>query len=336
VDEDRAPLYRQSMASVSQFAQYLLKLDPQRNPARLTLFNFLKHVAEPTLPFSPAILQAFYGRALQFDYWQSEYQSLSDTTRADVLGFLKQQPLEHQADAWAQIRHPDTLQVVPIKLFQDLQELVENEHDPRRRSGEQIKVVKLSDTQVLVAILAATGALEVKVYPNLAIVLGAHLRLMSPVTHLHYTPSFELMPHARQILEGSLLTTHCFHVDLDGVYGLVVRGHTLQKFETFIRAQMSETQDLFNSLKKIERHFIDPQSDPDYQEIVTRLERANRLLSLPTVDNMATAERALNKGRLYLKNAFPNDRLLGLLVTHLDYGISQKRRPEASAGDATQ
>ncbi len=185
MDEDRAPLYRQSMASVSQFAQYLLKLDPQRNPARLTLFNFLKHVAEPTLPFSPAILQAFYGRALQFDYWQSEYQSLSDTTRADVLGFLKQQPLEHQADAWAQIRHPDTLQVVPIKLFQDLQELVENEHDPRRRSGEQIKVVKLSDTQVLVAILAATGALEVKVYPNLAIVLGAHLRLMSPEDPAH-------------------------------------------------------------------------------------------------------------------------------------------------------
>lgn len=58
------------MASVSQFAQYLLKASSDNSEIRApgTLFNFLKHVAEPTLPFSPAILQAFYGRALQFDY----------------------------------------------------------------------------------------------------------------------------------------------------------------------------------------------------------------------------------------------------------------------------
>lgn len=89
--------------------------------------------------------------------------------------------------------------------------------------------------QVLVAILAATGALEVKVYRCSYRFEGADLRLMSPVTHLHYTPSFELMPHARQILEGSLLTTHCFDV-MDGVHGLVVWGHTLQKFDSFLFA----------------------------------------------------------------------------------------------------
>ncbi len=321
------------MASVSQFAQYLLKLDPQRNPARLTLFNFIKHVIDPALPFSPAIIQQFYGRVLQFDHWQNEAQSLGETIRADVFGYLKQAPLENQAAAWARVRHSDTLQVVPVKLFQDLEELVENEFEPRRKSGDQIKLVKLSDHQILVAVLAPAGGLEVRVYPNLAMVWGATLKLMAPVTHLHYTPSFELMPHMRQILEGTLLTTHSFQVDADGVHGLVVRGHSLQKFETYIRAKMSETQDLFNSLKKIERHFIDPQSDPDYQEIVTKLERANRLLSNPTLDNVLAAEKALGRGRMYLKNAFPNDRLLGLLVTHLDYGLSQKRKTETHAGD---
>jgi hypothetical protein len=159
----------------------------------------------------------------------------------------------------------------------------------------------------------------------MAIVWGSRLRLTAPVTQLYYSSDLELMPHVRQVLEGSLLTTHCFHVDSEGVHGLITRGSTFQKFETFIRAKLQDTQDLFASLKKVERHFINPQSDPYYQEMVTRLERANRLLGVQNHDGLLEAERVLNKGRLILKNVFPNDRLLTLLVTHLDYGINQKR-----------
>lgn len=313
------------MTSLSQFAQYLLKHDLKVNPARATLYNFLKHVMDPTLPFSPAVLQAFYSRVLQFDHWQNDALNLSDTVRADVAAFLKQTATDEEIEAWSRLRHPDTLQVVQLKVFQDLVELVENEHSARRKSGDQLKLIRLSETQVLVVLLAPNGSLEVKVYPAMAIVWGPQLRLVAPVTHLHYSSDLELMPHVKQTLEGSFLTTHCFHVDMEGVHGLVTRGYTFQKFETFIRAKLSETQDLFNSLKKLERHFINPQSDPYYQEMVAKLERANRLLANPHPDNIEMAARALNKGRICLKNAFPNDRLLTLLVTHLDYGINQRR-----------
>jgi hypothetical protein len=323
------------MTSVSQFAQYLLKQDPQRNPARSTLFNFLKHIIEPTLPFSPAVIQTFYARVLQFDHWRNDPQSLSDTVRADLQGFLKQYGLPGEENAWRALRHPDTLQVVPLKVFQDLDDLVQAEHAARQKSGEELKTVKISDTQIMALILSATGNLEVKVYPNQALVWGPRLRLMAPLTQLYYSSEFELMPHVRQVLEGSLMTVHSFHVDIEGVHGLITRGHGFQKFETFIRAKLSETQDLFHSLKKLERHFINPQSDPYYQEMVSRLERANRLLGRPSPDNLAEAERALNRGRLSLKNIFPNDRLLTLLVTHLDYGITQ-RRGEKPDSHATQ
>lgn len=313
------------MTPVSQFAQYLLKLDPKINQARLTLYNFLKHVMDPTLPFSPAVIQAFYARVLQFDHWQSDSQNLSDTIRSDVHSYLRQFATENELAAWTKLRHPDTLQVVPIKVFQDLEELVETEHAARLKSGDKLKLIALSETNVLALLLSVSGNLEAKVYPNMAIVWGAKLRLVAPVTQLHYSSDLELVPHVKQILEGSLLTTHCFHIDYEGVHGLITRGATFQKFETFIRAKLPDTQDLFNSLKKLERHFIDPQSDPYYQEMVSKLERANRLLGNPHPDNIETAERALNKGRICLKNAFPNDRLLTLLVTHLDYGISQVR-----------
>jgi hypothetical protein len=313
------------MTSVGQFAQYLLRQDPQRTPGRTVLFNFLKHVMDPNAPFTPAVLQLFYARVLQFDHWQQESQALSATVRADLEDFLSQIPNTPEQEAWRALRHADTLQIVPLKLFQDLEQLVQAEHAARQKSGDELKTVKISETQVLALLLQPSGSLEAKVYPNQALVWGPRLRLVAPTTYLTYSSDLELTPHVRQILEGSLMTTHSFHVDSEGVHGLITRGHSFQKFETFIRAKLSETQDLFTSLKKIERHFIDPQSDSFYQELIARLERANRLLNHPSPDNLAEAERVLNRGRLTLKTIFPNDRLLTLLVTHLDYGISQRR-----------
>lgn len=319
------------MTSVSQFAQYLLKQDPQRNPGRLTLFNFLKNIVDPQAPFTPTVIQTFYARVLQFDHWRQESQALSEAIRADIESWLKLHALQGEREAWLGLRHSDTLQIVPLKVFQDLENLVESEHETRRKSGVEVKTVKISETQVLALLLSPGGSLEAKVYPSQALVWGPRLRLVAPVTQLFYSADLELMPGVRQILDGTLMTTHCFHTDLEGVHGLITRGHTFQKFETFIRAKLSETQDLFSSLKKIERHFIDPQSDPYYQEMVSRLERANRLLARPSPDNLAEAERALNRGRQGLKTIFPNDRLLTLLVTHLDYGITQRRGPAVQA-----
>ena len=58
------PLYRSSMASVSQFAQYLLKLDPQRNPAPLLIIAYavrrLPHVVRAVnagLVQAPVVLE---------------------------------------------------------------------------------------------------------------------------------------------------------------------------------------------------------------------------------------------------------------------------------------
>lgn len=313
-----------SMASVTQFAQHLLKLDPQRTPARQALYNYFKHIAEPTLPFTPGLLQGFYARVLQFEYWQKESAAMSAVVRQDLESFLKNQPMEKDP-TWGLIRHPDSLQVIQLNHSHDFEDLVESEHLARRKSGDKVKWLKISDSQIMVIILLAAGGLEVKVYPSQVFVWGSRLRLMAPTSHLQYTSSLELVPHIKQVLEGSLLTTLCFHVDSDGAHGLVTRGHTFQKFETFIRAKITETQDLFYSLKRLEKHFIDPQSDPFYQEVVASLEKANKMLGRATPDGLMSMDRVLTRGRLVLRNVFPNDRLLQLLVTHLEYGISQAR-----------
>lgn len=318
------------MTPVSHFAQYLLKLDPNRSGARTCIFNFLRHLVDPQTPFTPAVLQMFYARALQLDHWQRNAVHLSDTIRADLSGYLKAHAVEDEAKVWENLRHADTLQVVRLNLYQDFEDLVHFEHRTRVRNGEQIKTLPSGETQIMVLLLSPSGTLEVKVYPNMALVWGAQLRLVAPVSQLHYSSQLELMPQVRQYLEGSLLTTHSFTIDLDGVHGLVTRGHSFQKFETFIRAQLSETQDLFHSLKRLERHFINPQSDPYYQDLVTKLERANRLVAQARGDHLMEIEKILKRGRSNLNSVFPNDRLLSLLVTHLEYGLNQRKgTPEA-------
>ena len=313
------------MASVGQFAQYLLRQDPQRDPARATLHNFVRHVLDQELAFSPAVIATFYARALQFDHWQSESRRLAEVVRTDVAAFLAH--VGEDVEPWIDLRHSDTLQVVRLRVTEDLAELIRLEHEPRLKSGSRLKTVANSDKEMTALLLEPTGSLEVKVYPNLALVWGPRLRLCAPVSQLFYGPDLELTPDVRQMVEGSLLTTHNFHVDEDGAHGLIVRGHTFQKFETYVRAHLPDTQDLFTSLKKIERHFVEPQSDPYYQDLVTRLERANQVLANATPQGLAQAERVLNKGRASLKTIFPKDRLLSLLISHLEYGLAQKREP---------
>ncbi len=297
--------------------------------------NYLKYMVDPTAPFTPGVVQTFYSRVLQFEQWQTDAHELSETVRSDISGYLKGAAAPEEIALWHYLRHPETMQVVPLKLYNDLEELVKEEHQPRQKSGEQVKAVKVSESQCMALLLAPGGSLEVKVYPAMAMIWGTKLRLVAPVSHLFYTSKLELMPHVRQVLEGNLLTTHCFETTVDRVQGLTTRGATFKIFETFICGRVSETQNLFLQLKKLEKHFINPQTDPFYQEIIGRLERAKRLMENPTAENVAEADRALNRGRFALRVIFPNDRLLNLLITHLEYGIAQRltQQPQGQGPD---
>lgn len=318
------------MNSVTQFAQYLLRLDPQKSQGRLALFNFLKHILDPQDPFTPAVIENFYARALNFDHWQVQSQSLAQDVREDVAGFLKQQRIDD--DEWKKIRHADEIQIVQIKHLNDFQQIILSSESSRRKSGDNIKLIKISDDEVLSLFLSAIGTLEVQVFGPRAMVIGPKLIPLAARCHLHYSSNMELMPHVRHVLQGSMMTTISFFHDEHGLNGLITRGHTFQKFETFLRARANDNHDLFSSLKRIERHFINPHSDPFYQDLVQALERANRAVQGPhgRAFNMSAAEKTLQKGSLALRNAFPNDRLLQLLVTHLEYGIRQARSEQQS------
>ncbi len=201
---------------------------------------------EPNLPFSPAVIQAFYARVLQFDHWQSSARTPRRDRKADLQGFLNIHALDKEIEVWQHLRHPRHLANRPTETPRRPPRFVlkPNTQHPTK-VGDTVKWVRISDNQILVLVLSPAGSLEAKVYSNMHSLGARALRLTAPVTQLYYSSDLELMPHVRQVLEGTLLTTHCFHVDTEGVHGLITRGYTFQKFETFIRARLQDTQDLF-------------------------------------------------------------------------------------------
>ena len=68
-----------------------------------------------------------------------------------------------------------------------------------------------------------------------------------------------------------------------------------------------------------------------YQEIIGRLERAKRLILSPTAENIAEADKALNRGRFALRVIFPEDRLLGMLINHVEHAISARLAPDVAS-----
>jgi hypothetical protein len=316
------------MTSVTQFAQHLLKLDPHRTPARQCLYHYLKHILDPIEPFTPSVIDDFYKRTLNLEYWHQNAKELGHCVRNDLASYLSQFPAEKDLE-WELIRHADELQVINIQREKDLSLILQKAEHERLQASDRLRLIPTGQGNILSAVLSSVGTLEVRSYSLKAYISGATLKPLNPVSHLFYNSKLELMPHVKQTLEGSLLTVISFSMEEDGVHGIISRGHTFQKFETFIQARVADHFDLFNQLKKLERFYVDPQSDPFYREtinnFINNLEQANLGMKNSTPLQLQMAEKILRKGQSALKNAFPGDRLLQLLVTHLDLGLAQAK-----------
>src|SRR4051812_21749037 len=119
------------MNSVTQFAQYLLRLDPQKSPGRLALFHYLKHVIDPLEPFGPDVIERFYAQSLNFEYWQTHSESLAQEVRQDLAAYPKHAKLDKKE--FSNIRHCDALQIIILKHLPDFEDLVMSLETSRRK-----------------------------------------------------------------------------------------------------------------------------------------------------------------------------------------------------------
>ncbi len=314
------------MMSVTQLAQFLLSLDPPKNLARLAFYHYVKNWLEPESPISLQNVDDFFDRCLSFDYWQTHRQLLSDTILQDLAAFYNQ-PGKPQGAPFdlARIAVPSKRQTLYLEHADDFKLLIKNWGDSKKQMGDQVRLLPVSENQLMLLHLLGTGGLEVRIFSNQARIFQGQLIPLAPVTRLFYGPQLDLLQHKRMILGGPMMSSFVFEMSEQGPKGLMTRGHSFQKIESISGQSISAYPELFYSLKRVEKHFVKPQSDPFYQELISLLEKSYQLISAGEPQADSLAETALNKGRIALKNIFPGDKLLLLLVSNIEYWLNQRK-----------
>jgi hypothetical protein len=311
------------MASVGLLAQYLLKLDPQKNVGRTTFYHFLKNYCDVAEPLSADIISRFYRRALTFQYWQTNQQTLGQTVEQDFLAFHNETPVAFDPKA---VRHSHQMQLIELRYEQDIEPFLNSHLMDHQRAGERVKVLRLEDFRWMALRLSSSGLLDVEVYGPWALISGSDLTPMEPLTKLSYSSHLDLMPHGMNWVETAPLTTARFQILENGVHGHTVRGYTLQKYEALQGGSLNQHAEIFFALKKIERHFVQTETDPFYQELIALLEKSYNMLASNHPDCQRMAQLAVQKGHQALKSVFPHDKLLLLLVTNIEFLLNKGPR----------
>ena len=308
------------MTSVTHFAQFLRRLDPQQNSARLSFYHFLNNLCDLTAPLSPQLILNFYLHALKFPYWQKSKEHLGQVLREDFERFHQ----EHDSDLKkAQIRHADQLQLVALDDSVDLHWLVRDHLAKTLKGDFQIRLIHLSDQKILALIKRHSGGLLVQSFGHEALILNGHLQPLAPSTNLEYNSQLDLMPHRLQFLEGPMKTTCRFEITDSGVQGLSVKGHLFQRQDSYSAQSIYHCSDLFYALKTVERHYVNPQSEPAYQELISLMEQTYYKLNDGHPESKQLAPEALRQRKNALKNLFPQDKLLLLLVANIEYTLRE-------------
>lgn len=317
--------YRSSMLSVGQLASLILSLEPQKSPARLAFYHFLKNFLPLEVEFKPHHLDSFYDRSMTIQHWQIHRKELAQTVRQDLELLSSRHALGFNADNWV---HADEVQWIEVELGHDFEALLSREQQILEENDEVVKHVPLESSEVLRIRLQQTGEMIVESKPRQAFIDQGEIRLVRPTSRLTYDSDYELNSDAVQVLNVSHTRTAVFKMNNQKVSGFIVQGYTFVKTEN-LNGTIQDHWDLLQALKRYERHYINPITDRDYAHLTEQLEKTINLVKSYHPDREMIANEMLRKGDQALKDLFPNDRFLYHLVSTLRYLTTSKGTSES-------
>ncbi len=266
------------MITVGQLAQQLQQLDLQKNVAGLSFYQYFKNSFNADTPFIAEHIDMFYDRALAQDYWLVNKNQLGAAIRAVLQTLASKQPVGFDL---SQTVHSDDLQIVLVEQARDFAALLSRDVKKMEKAGEKIKTFRLhSERQntaqnVLFVRLQKDASLVVEVRQNIAVIVEGELQLIRPHTRLVYDADLEFEVGVEQSVHTSRVRLARFTASHHEPAKL--RGHFMQAphfhcTETFDRT-LIETPELFHAIKRLERYFVNPITDPYYQQMIDSFEQ---------------------------------------------------------------
>lgn len=310
------------MTSLSHLAQYLLRLGPQESTARLAFYHYVKNFLALESELTPDTLKRFYNFALSIEYWQDKRVELGQRIAKDLRNFAKDHRCEKLIEP---IIHSDILQVIQLENETDGQALVKNHIQKKLGNRYRIQVKAIEDKRILLLALSPDDELLVETFSLSAVIRDGGLEPLGPLTRLVYNERMEIMSDREHCVETGVLSFCRFSRQGDTYFANHIQNFGFQKV-TSTEGQLSKDADLFCALKRIERHFVNLETDPFYQEIVSLLEKATRQLKSDMPESVSFAHRALDRGQTALHRIFIDDKLLLVLVSNLENRLLERKK----------
>ncbi len=306
--------------NVTGLAQHILSLDPEKHPARLSFYHFLKNLCEAGDPVTHELLNSFYSRALGFTHWQDDKARLFEETRSALMSFADAHPAEAEAvmpdllRAWA----PTDIQVVRLESQASLVALLNRTLEAELAPPDRFRVFPEGTDRAVAIVLDQHKNLRATLYHPLAKILEGGLGPLCTDYTLHYGPDLLLEPGRLQQIDVGAHTAARFRFTSDGCRGVLLRGYTFQRYAAMTGGSLHRYPVLFYPLKRIEQFFINRKSDPMYIELTGILEKAAELLGQGHPEGVKFGSQALERGKLALEHIFPGDKLVRLLINNLE------------------
>ena len=265
--------------TVGQLAQQFLTIEPQKNPARLAFYHYIKNFLPLDMPFKQDHLDSFYDRALSTHHWQSNKNQLGEVIQDDLSAISARHPVGFDLE---QAVHAHEMQIVNLEYPRDFAALLSAEVAKIEKNGEKVKSFRLSADKtagredVLLLRLQKDGSVIIEVRQNIAVLVDGTLQLLRPHSRLVYTPELDFAPNVDQVLVTSMLRVAVFSASAkhDGkVKGRLIQGASFHCAETFDRP-LQEVTELIQAVKKVERLYVNPVTDPYYQKMIENFEQA--------------------------------------------------------------
>lgn len=300
------------MLKVGPLIKHLSENNPQLTPARLAFFHFLSYLADQETLVTTELLEDFFATSLDYAHWQQNRKQLGQEIRE-----LLQDHMDLSGIKW-----PDETQILEVENTADFTDALQVYLNLQYKKGEKYRLILENDKKILVVVLMPDHSIHARSFDRKMMIRHGQLEPLKKDLTLYYTPDLELDPTKIQRMEIAPYVVAQFQADSDGLRGSLVKGYLCQKFFTLQGENIAAYPKLFYAIKKAEQSFINRQTDPFYQSLVSSLERTIEGVRLRDSQALQASTDLLAQALNAMEYVFTGDKMLKLLIRDLQHTLS--------------
>ncbi len=302
------------MLRISQLLKFVSDLNPQNTPARLSFYNFLRAFGDPESALTPEFIDLFFNYSMDYPHWAGNKAQLGHEVQFMLENFNS---LYQEKIALDVIRFPQSLQIIEIEHFNDGLQAVTNHVKSTLGEGDKFRIVPDQNKRYLAILLKKDKSIRVRCFDRKFTIRAGILEPLRKDLELVYTSELELDPQAIQKIEIAPYITAQFQVRDERVHGVLIRGYVFQKLLELKGEKLQDQPRVFFPIKRIEQFFVNRETDPYYQNLVSQLERCRALAQQGDKEALNWSSVLLSQAETALENIFVGDKFLQLLVRDL-------------------